>query len=155
MQIAQGLAAAHAKGLVHRDIKPGNILLKISVDCQHDSKEWVEITDFGLARVADDRSISHSGDVIGTPQYMAPEQARGEKTDVRADLFSSGGRAVRDVYRQVPFHTENVYAVLQKVCHEKLRPIREINPEIPPEVEQIIEKLLQKERQNRYKRPAQ
>jgi putative intracellular protease/amidase/tRNA A-37 threonylcarbamoyl transferase component Bud32 len=150
MQIAQGLAAAHAEGLVHRDIKPGNILLKNSVDCQHDSKEWVEITDFGLARGADDRSISHPGDVVGTPQYMAPEQALGTTPDARADLFSLGVVLYEMCTGQSPFHAGNVLAVLHRVCHVQPRPIPAINPDIPPEVVRIIEQLLQKEPEKRF-----
>ncbi len=83
MQTAAGLAAAHAQGLVHRDIKPANILLENGV-------ERVRITDFGLARAVDDATQTQSGVVAGTPQYMAPEQARGEAVDHRADLFSLG-----------------------------------------------------------------
>src|SRR5947208_11670458 len=82
-QTASGLAAAHAQGLVHRDIKPANLLLE-------DGVERVRITDFGLARAADDASLTRSGVVAGTPQYMAPEQARGEPLGHRADLFSLG-----------------------------------------------------------------
>src|SRR5262245_12247929 len=81
MQAAEGLAAAHAQGLVHRDIKPANILLENGV-------ERVKITDFGLARAVDDASLTRSGVISGTPLYMAPEQARGEAVDHRADLFS-------------------------------------------------------------------
>ena len=83
MQTAAGLAAAHAQGLVHRDIKPANILLENGI-------ERVKITDFGLARAADDASLTQSGVVAGTPQYMSPEQARGEAVDHRTDLFSLG-----------------------------------------------------------------
>ncbi len=83
MQVASGLAAAHAQGLVHRDIKPANILLE-------DGVERLRITDFGLARAADDASLTHSGVIAGTPQYMSPEQARGEVIDGRSDLFSLG-----------------------------------------------------------------
>src|SRR5438552_4003599 len=78
-QAAIGLAAAHAQGLIHRDIKPSNILLENGV-------ERVKITDFGLARTVDDASLTHSDVVVGTPQYMAPEQARGEPVDPRSDL---------------------------------------------------------------------
>ena len=84
MQVAAGLAAAHAQGLVHRDIKPANILLENGV-------ERAKITDFGLARAATDARLTQSGTVAGTPQYMAPEQARGEPVDHRTDLFSLGG----------------------------------------------------------------
>src|SRR5438128_3116664 len=83
MQIASGLAAAHKQGLVHRDVKPANILLENGV-------ERVKITDFGLARAADDAILTQSGVVAGTPAYMAPEQAAGEQVDHRADLFSLG-----------------------------------------------------------------
>ena len=83
MQTAAGLAAAHAQGLIHRDIKPANILLENGV-------ERVKITDFGLARAVDDASLTQSGVVAGTPQYMSPEQARGEPVDPRTDLFSLG-----------------------------------------------------------------
>jgi serine/threonine protein kinase len=83
MQTAAGLAAAHEQGLVHRDIKPGNLLLENGV-------ERVKITDFGLARAVDDASVSQSGVIAGTPLYMSPEQARGEALDHRSDLFSLG-----------------------------------------------------------------
>jgi serine/threonine protein kinase len=82
-QIASGLAAAHALGLIHRDIKPANILLEQGGD-------RAKISDFGLARTADDASLSQSGIIAGTPMYMAPEQAEGEAIDHRTDLFSLG-----------------------------------------------------------------
>ena len=83
IQIASGLAAAHSQGLIHRDIKPANILLERDV-------ERVAITDFGLARAVDDASMTRSGMIAGTPQFMSPEQARGEPMDHRSDLFSLG-----------------------------------------------------------------
>ncbi len=96
-QIAEGLAAAHAKDLIHRDIKPGNILLETGI---HDR---VKITDFGLARAADDASMTQSGMIAGTPMYMAPEQALGHKLDQRADLFSFGSVLYQMVSGRPPF----------------------------------------------------
>ena len=98
-QIAAGLAAAHAQGLVHRDIKPANILLEQGV-------ERVAITDFGLARAVDDATITHSGVIAGTPQYMSPEQARGEPVDGRSDLFSLGSVLYSICTGRPPFRAE-------------------------------------------------
>ncbi len=123
-QIAAGLAAAHAMGLIHRDIKPGNILLE-------DGAEQVKITDFGLARAADDASITQSGFIAGTPMYMAPEQAIGETTDQRADLFSLGSVLYTMCSGRPPFRAANTIAVLKRVVEDTPRPIREIIPEIP------------------------
>ncbi|MEM8736411.1 MAG: serine/threonine-protein kinase, partial [Planctomycetota bacterium] len=83
MQVARGLAAAHTQGLVHRDVKPANVLLSKGT-------ERAVITDFGLARTADDASLTRAGVLAGTPHYMSPEQAKGEKVDARSDLFSLG-----------------------------------------------------------------
>src|SRR2546426_12593279 len=103
MQAATGLAAAHAQGLVHRDIKPANILLENGV-------ERVKLTDFGLARLADDASLTQSGVVAGTPQYMAPEQARGEAVDSRADLFSLGSVLYALCTGRAPFRASGALA---------------------------------------------
>ena len=94
-QAAAGLAAAHAQGIVHRDVKPANILLENGV-------ERVVLTDFGLARAVDDASLTQSGVITGTPQYMSPEQARGEPADHRSDLFSLGSVLYGNVYRSAP-----------------------------------------------------
>ena len=133
-QIAAGLAAAHAMGLVHRDIKPANILLE-------DGVEHVKITDFGLARAADDASITQSGFVAGTPMYMAPEQALGEPIDQRADLFSLGSVLYTMCSGQPPFRAANTMAVLKRVVEDTPRPIREIIPEIPEWLCELISRL--------------
>ena len=133
-QIAAGLAAAHAMGLIHRDIKPGNILLE-------DGVEHVKITDFGLARAADDASITQSGFIAGTPMYMAPEQAQGEPIDQRADLFSLGSVLYTMCSGRPPFRAANTMAVLKRVVEDTPRPIREIIPEVPEWLCELISGL--------------
>src|SRR5262249_39653100 len=111
MQTASGLSAAHAQGLVHRDIKPANILLENGVD-------RVKITDFGLARVANEASVTQSGVVAGTPHYMAPEQAEGKPLDQRTDLFSLGSVLYAMCTGRAPFRASGTMAVLKRVCEE-------------------------------------
>lgn len=134
MQVAAGLAAAHAQGLVHRDVKPANILLENGV-------ERVKITDFGLARTVDDASLTQSGVVAGTPQYMAPEQARGEPVDHRCDLFSLGSVLYTMATGRSPFRAETFLGVWRRLCEDMPRPIRESNPEIPDWFAEIVETL--------------
>jgi serine/threonine protein kinase len=143
-QIAEGLAAAHAQDLIHRDVKPGNILLETSV---HDR---VKITDFGLARAADDASLTQSGTIAGTPMYMAPEQALGHKLDQRADLFSFGSVLYQMISGRPPFRAASALAVLKRVVDEAPRPIREIIPETPQWLCDIIAKLHAKNPDERY-----
>jgi serine/threonine protein kinase len=148
MQAATGLAAAHAQGLIHRDIKPANILLENGV-------ERVKITDFGLARAVDDASLTQSGVVAGTPQYMAPEQARGEPLDHRADLFSLGSVLYFMCTGRPPFRATETMAVLKRVCEDTPRPIREINPEIPDWLCALIAKMQAKNVADRFQTAAQ
>jgi WD40 repeat protein len=143
MQAASGLAAAHSQGLIHRDVKPANILLENGI-------ERVKLTDFGLARAVDDASLTQSGVIAGTPQYMAPEQARGESVDPRADLFGLGCVMYAMATGHSPFRARTTMAVLKRVCDETPRPIRESNPEIPPWLAATIDRLLAKEPADRY-----
>ena len=142
-QIAEGLAAAHEHGLIHRDIKPGNILLEAG-------RQRVKITDFGLARAADDASLSVSGVIAGTPMYMAPEQARGEKLDQRADLFSLGSVLYQMAAGRPPFRATGALAVLKRVAEDTPRDIREIIPETPQWLCDIIARLLAKKPDERF-----
>ena len=121
-------------GLIHRDIKPGNILLE-------DGVEHVKITDFGLARAADDASLTQSGFIAGTPMYMAPEQAQGETIDQRADLFSLGSVLYTMCSGRPPFRAANTIAVLKRVAEDTPRPIREIIPEVPEWLCELIARL--------------
>ena len=148
MQTAAGLAAAHAQGLVHRDVKPSNILLENGV-------ERVKITDFGLARAVDDASLTQSGVVAGTPQYMSPEQARGESVDHRADLFSLGSVLYAMCAGHSPFRAKTTMAVLRRVCDEKPRPLGEVNPEVPEWLVAVIERLHAKNPAERYQSAAE
>ncbi len=148
MQVASGLAAAHAQGLVHRDIKPANILLENGI-------ERIKITDFGLARAADDASISQSGVAAGTPHYMAPEQARCEPIDPRVDLFGLGGVMYAMCTGHPPFRAETAMAVLRRVCEDTPRSIRADHPEVPAWLEAIIAKLLAKDPAARFQTAAE
>ncbi|HKI18019.1 MAG TPA: serine/threonine-protein kinase, partial [Isosphaeraceae bacterium] len=148
MQTASGLAAAHAQGLVHRDVKPANILLENGV-------ERVKLTDFGLARAAADAGLTQSGLVAGTPNYMAPEQARGESTDHRADLFSLGSTLYAMCTGHPPFRAESAVAVLRRVSDDTPRPVRAINPEVPEWLEAIIAKLHAKDPAGRFQSAAE
>ncbi len=143
MQTAAGLAAAHAQGLVHRDVKPANILLENGI-------ERVKLTDFGLARAAADAGMTQSGIVAGTPHYMAPEQARAESTDHRADLFSLGSTIYAMCTGVPPFRAETPVAVLRRVSDDIPRVIRQLNPEIPEWLEAIVERLHAKDPEDRF-----
>lgn len=143
-QISSGLAAAHSQSLIHRDVKPANILL------EHGTDQKIKITDFGLARTADDASLTRSGMISGTPLYMAPEQAMGQTLDHRSDLFSLGSVLYELTTGRPPFRAPSTVAVLKRVVDDTQRPIRDIIPETPLWLVTIIERLLQKDPDDRY-----
>lgn len=142
-QTALGLAAAHAQGLVHRDVKPANILLAEGV-------ERVKITDFGLARAADDASLTRTGVIVGTPQYMSPEQARGEAVDHQSDLFSLGSVMYAMCTGRPPFRAESSLGVLRRITDTEPRDIRENNPQVPDWLCRIIGRLHAKAPKDRF-----
>jgi hypothetical protein len=148
MQTASGLAAAHAQGLIHRDIKPANLLLENGL-------ARVKITDFGLARMADDVALTQPGVVAGTPEYMAPEQARGESVDHRADLFSLGSVLYAMTTGRPPFRGSTTVAVLRQVSDQEPRPLRELNPDIPEWLEALIRRLMIKNPELRIQSAAE
>jgi len=133
-QVATGLAAAHRLGLVHRDVKPANILLENGV-------QRVKLTDFGLARAADDASLTQTGYLAGTPLYMAPEQAAGEPLDPSADLFSLGSVLYEMCTGRPAFRAPTTVAVIRRVCDESPRPVREVNPDVPEPLCRLIARL--------------
>jgi hypothetical protein len=147
-QIAAGLAAAHAQGLVHRDIKPSNVLLEKGI-------ERALLTDFGLARAADDASLTRTGFHPGTPQYMSPEQACGDSVDARSDLFSLGSVLYVMCTGRAPFRADSSLGILRKITDSEPVPIREINPAVPEWLEGLVEKLMAKRIEDRFQSAAE
>jgi serine/threonine protein kinase len=142
-QTAAGLSAAHDQGLVHRDVKPANILLEDSVD-------RVLLSDFGLARAVDDASLTRTGVVAGTPHYMSPEQARGDAIDTRSDQFSLGSVMYFMLTGRPPFRATGAMGVLHRICTEEHRSIDQVNQDVPLEVVQIVDRLMSKKAAERF-----
>ena len=143
LQLASALEAAHTQGLVHRDVKPANILVGAA-----GQRYW--ITDFGLARAVDDASLTRTGFIAGTPHYMSPEQARGETVGPGSDLFGLGSVMYFVLTGRPPFRAERSLAILNRICTEKHRPVREVNPDVPQAVAAIVDRLLEKNASLRY-----
>lgn len=142
-QLADALACAHQHGLVHRDIKPGNVLLEAN-------GSRALLTDFGLARVLDAATMTQSGILTGTPEYMSPEQAKGDSVDERSDLFALGSLMYTMLAGHAPFRAAEPMAILHRVCHAPHAPLHRINAEIPLEVSQLVDRLLAKNPQHRF-----
>ncbi|MCI0380910.1 MAG: protein kinase [Gemmataceae bacterium] len=142
-QIAQGLAAAHELSLIHRDLKPANIFL---VSDGVVSGGLVKLLDFGLARAAaDEAKLTKSGTVVGTPAYMAPEQAEGKPVDARSDLFSLGCVLYRMVVGVRPFRGDSTLQILRALAVEQPAPPQQLNPECPAALSELIMRLLSKD----------
>ena len=150
-QIASGLAAAHAQGVVHRDIKPGNIMLEKSLD-------RVKITDFGLARVAiDNIELTSRGMAMGTPAYMSPEQVAGdnEKVDGRSDLFALGCVLYAALVGHSPFQGRTALEMARKVVEYDPGPLSKLDQAIPQFLSDLVERLLRKQPDDRYQSAAE
>jgi eukaryotic-like serine/threonine-protein kinase len=143
-QLCAGLEAAHNEGVVHRDFKPQNILL--------DSEEHAYISDFGLSKSfgSDVTGMTRSGEMLGTPRYMAPEQVQGGRIDNRADLYALGLILYEMVTGDIPFQAESTVQLIYKHVHEQPRDPRELNPEIPEWLARVIMKCLEKDPAARY-----
>src|SRR5215475_1704444 len=149
-QASAALDAGHRNGIVHRDIKPDNIILLDS----NDAVDHVKILDFGIAKVLDNKTLdTHSleqrltnvGSVIGTPHYMAPEQCQGEEADPRSDIYSLGVVLYELLTGVAPFLAKTPTGVAIKHVTEKPRPLREINPSVPESVERVVLHALEKD----------
>jgi serine/threonine protein kinase len=143
-QIAAALDHAHGHGVLHRDVKPGNVLL--------DEGDWVLLADFGLAKLmAADTQLTASGVGVGTPAYMSPEQGQGMEVDARTDIYSLGALLYEMVTGEVPFKADTPMAVALMHIIEPLPPPSSIKPDLLPEVEQVIMKAMAKDREGRYR----
>ncbi len=142
-QIAAALDYAHSKGVIHRDIKPANILL---TDENH-----VKITDFGIARF-NTSNLTHDGQLLGTPNYMSPEQIRGGDLDSRADLFALGVVVYEMLTRQKPFHGESLTTVTHRIVYGSFDPPEEYMDDVSPELLGLLEKAMAKDPADRYQK---
>lgn len=143
LHLANALHYAHQRGLIHRDVKPSNILMP--------QEDWPLLADFGLVKVSDeDRALTATGMIMGTPSYIAPEQARGEKIGIHADMYALGVILFEMIAGRLPFAYENAnYLMLAHIQEEPPSP-REFNPNCPENVEKIILKALEKSPEDRY-----
>jgi len=143
LQTAEGLAAAHAQGVIHRDVKPGNIMLENGV-------QRVKLTDFGLARSVTDTEITREGMVTGTPEYMAPEQAECGEVDHRADLFSLGSVLYATATGISPFRASTPLACIRRVCDDQPTEPQKLNSQLPAWFGELVGKLQEKRPEDRY-----
>jgi non-specific serine/threonine protein kinase len=157
VQVASGLAEAHRAGIVHRDIKPNNIILRPDGN--------VKVIDFGIAKFVEQRASSGNHDaprvtvletkpgmVLGTPHYMSPEQVRGSKLDERSDIFSFGVMLYEMISGALPFHGPTLGDVIAAILKEEPKPLSEYSPSVPRDLSEMVIKALEKPKENRYQK---
>ncbi|HTR52200.1 MAG TPA: protein kinase [Kofleriaceae bacterium] len=141
-QVCTGLVAAHAEGVVHRDLKPQNVLVG--------KDDRVRVADFGLARSIGDSGMTASGAILGSPAYMSPEQVKGDPTDERSDIYSLGVMLYQLVTGEAPFRGDTPHAVMEMRLHKKPRPLAEVAPDAPAYLAPIVARCLEVEPGKRY-----
>lgn len=142
IQIAQALKTAHQAGIIHRDIKPHNILI--------DKYGLLKVTDFGIARVSSNATITYTSSILGTVHYISPEQAKGNIVDEKSDLYSLGAVMYEMATGHVPFEADNSVGIALKHIQDKPTPPKDLNPNLSNKLNSIIMKLLNKEPQERF-----
>jgi hypothetical protein len=148
IEVASGLAAAHAKGIIHRDVKPGNILWDAE-------RGRYKLTDFGLAKALDDVGLTQTGTVAGTPEYLSPEQAEGCSVDARSDLFSLGAVLYAACSGTSPFHADSSHGSLHRVRTHVPPDLQQVRADCSPELSTLVNCLLAKDPKNRYPTAAE
>ena len=142
MEVGDALAYAHGRGMVHRDVKPGNIML--------DEQRHAVLTDFGIAKILSGPTVTATGAMIGTPAYMSPEQGLGQPGDERSDLYALGVLFYQMVTGRLPYDADTPLAVILKHVNDPIPQPAELNTDIPPEIHAVIIKAMAKNPAERY-----
>lgn len=147
LQVCCALEYVHAEGVIHRDLKPTNIMIRVD---PNDGSQVVKIIDFGIARHLEQHSgLTRPGEWVGSPGYSAPEQLRGESIDERADVFSFGAVLYELITGRHAFDGSSAREINRAVRASRMRPIRDVRAGVPPQVEQLVEKMLDPDREKR------
>ena len=141
-EIAEALAYAHQQNIVHRDIKPGNLIY-------NPDREQVKVTDFGIARITDD-SKTKTGDILGSPLYMAPEQLKGHQVSAAVDIYSLGVTFYQLLTGALPYTGDSLANLTYAIIHDKYKNVRDVRPELPTSASRIVNRALQKEPRKRF-----
>jgi serine/threonine protein kinase len=142
-QVAKALGEAHKVGLVHRDIKPSNIMI--------DASGRAKVTDFGIAYVAEAKTkLTREGSIIGTPEYLSPEQCEGKPLDGRSDIYSLGVTLYEMLSGKTPYEADTPVSMLMKIVQGNFLPLHQVNPNVPLPVQNMVEKMMQTDTQKRY-----